>query len=216
MKFSAGTTIPIGMALGVAGWACWSHLGDGPAPAVAREKPPVLADALLAPDLGAPSGRDPFRLPGDPAPSPPKPTAVAGVEGPGSAEGLLTKVRRLMALAASKSSPDKTAGEAAARAEAMRGALGRLALGATSVLGDRRIAIIAGRSYDEGEALEGTDPALGAVVLAEVRRDGVTLQSGGTTVALGFPAPSARSSGRGPAPDAATPPSRAKRGRAGR
>ena len=100
---------------------------------------------------------------------------------------------------------DLTARLAAARAAAAkriaaREKLARLPLAATSVHGDRRTAIIGGRAYSEGEAIEGTDASLGPVVLASVRAKEVTLRSSVGAVAVKFADTSAHSSSAPPSP----------------
>ena len=63
MNISPGTIVPPAVVLAVAGWSCWTILGAAPAPA-AKPKAAESAVALLVPELGASTGRDPFRAAG--------------------------------------------------------------------------------------------------------------------------------------------------------
>ena len=77
--------------------------------------------------------------------------------------------------------------EAAARSQAAAQASlpGQVALSATSIRGNRRVAVINGRVYAEGEPLRGiTSPA--AVILSAVRPASVRLRTGMATVEIAF------------------------------
>jgi hypothetical protein len=102
---------------------------------------------------------------------------------------------------------------AEARRAATRDRLAHLPLTATSIHGDRRTAMIAGRVYAQGEPIEGTDPVLGPVVLAEVRTRDVLLRSSAGDVEVKFPESSARSAFASRRPAAAAPAAAAKRSR---
>lgn len=219
MSVSPGTIVPPAVVLAVAGWACWSALG----PATAQKpkpKPIESAAALLSPEFGATAGRDPFALPGES-----EPVARAAVAGPARGKDesrpespLQARFRQLLTdlgtrLAAARDAETK-------RAEA-REALSRLPLAATSIHGGRRAAIIDGRAYVEGEAIEGTDPELGPVILAEVRAREVVVRSAAGPVVVRFAdgashLASARSASAPPGPAEAPPAAKDARPKRGR
>jgi hypothetical protein len=177
MNISAGTVVPPALVLAVAGWSCWGIVGA--TAAKPKPKPAEGVAKLLEFEPVPPARHDPFENPAELEPPRPKEARAEAkpIEGPWSV------ARRRMA--------ELSARLAAARAaEAKRRAtlatLSRLPLSATSVHAERRTAMLAGRVYVEGETIEGTDPALGPVVLAEVHPRDVLLRSTVGTVAVAF------------------------------
>lgn len=205
MNISAGTIVPPSVVLAVAGWSCWTILGAATPPA-AKPKPVESASALLVPELGAATERDPFMLPGEPEP------VAKGVGGP--AKPVETPAARLRRMMAELNARLASARAAEAKKAAARERLAQMPLAATSVHRDRRTAIIGGRAYAEGETIEGTDASLGAVVLAEVRAKEATLRSSAGLVTVKFADTSARSSSAPPPPPAAAADAAPRRSRA--
>ena len=191
MNISAGSIVPPAVVLAVAGWSCWTILGAAPPPPAAKPKPAASAAALLEPDLGAEAPRDPFMVPGEPPPT------AKGAAAAKPAEGPEAKLRRLLAAGIARLAAARAA---EAKKAAAREKLTHMALSGTSIHGDRRTAIIGGRAYSEGEAIEGTEPSLGPVILAEVRAKEVTLRSAAGPVAVKFADTSAHSASAAPTP----------------
>jgi hypothetical protein len=186
MSISAKTVVPPAVVLAVAGWSCWTVV-EASAPPPAKPKPLESAAGLLEPELGTPTERDPFALPGEPEPE------TKGGAAKGKAEVVESPAARLRRLMADINARLLAVRAAEARRAASRDRLAHLPLAATSIHGDRRTAMIAGRVYAQGETIEGTDPALGPVVLAEVRPRDVLLRSAAGDVEVKFPEGSARS-----------------------
>jgi hypothetical protein len=203
MSISAGSVLPPAVVLAVAGWSCWTIV-EASAPPPARPKPVESAAGLLEPEFGPPTERDPFALPGEPEPEMAKGVAAKAPESPAA------RLRRLMADLNARLLAVRAA---EARRAATRDRLAHLPLTATSIHGDRRTAMIAGRVYVQGEAIEGTDPALGAVVLAEVRPGDILLRSSAGDVEVRFAESSARSTLASRRPAAAPPAAAARRPR---
>ena len=204
MNVSPGTLVPPALVLAVAGWSCWSIFGATTAPApAAKPKPAEGVAKLLEPEFGKSAERDPFALPGE-AEAEARGAKVTTSGKP--AETPESEGRKLMAGAVARLAA-KIAEERAAEVKraAARERLAHLPLSATSVHADRRVALIGGRAYVEGETIDGTDPAIGPVILAEVRPREVTVRSSAGPVLVKFSesSPSGRAaSALAPAPAA--------------
>ncbi len=209
MSISAGSVVPPAVVLAVAGWSCWTIV-EASAPPPAKPKPVESAAGLLEPELGTRTERDPFALPGEPEPE----SKAVAANGKGKAEAVESPAARLRRLVADLNARLLAVRAAEARRAASRDRLAHLPLAATSIHGDRRTAIIAGRVYAQGEAIEGTDPALGPVVLAEVRPRDILLRSAVGEVVVGFPETSVRSAFASRRPASAAPAASARRPRA--
>jgi hypothetical protein len=181
MNASAGMMMaPSLIVLGVVGWACWSHLdvADPAAPAKVKFEPIVASQPSL--ELRIAGARNPFLLP----------SRVAAVKAAAATKGARSRSwgdrwkQLTQALNRPGASPAKAAEDQHAKA---RTVLQKLALGGTSVGGDRKVAILAGRAYAEGDAIEGIDRALGQVVLSEVRATEVILNCPAGLVTVTFP-----------------------------
>jgi hypothetical protein len=197
MKISAGTVTPTAVVIAAAAWACWSHLSPTEGPPAAKSKVVEVAARLLAPDLGSPRPRDPFRLPSDVSLERPTPAGGRTAIEAKLPEGWPARLRRLISTASARAKAGSAPGGRESDDRA-RTALAGLRLEATSVRDGRGVAIIGGRAYAEGDKLEMTDPALGAVILAEVRSGEVFLRCPGSQVVLRFPDVSATSTGAKP------------------
>jgi hypothetical protein len=111
---------------------------------------------------------------------------------------------------------------AASRALADANPLGSQVLGATYIRGDRRLALISGHIYAEGEQLKGQNSSVSPLTVARIcpdkvllRRDGVTLELKYTAApprSAGGAAPSKDGSPTGKAPDALPRPKPEKSG----
>jgi hypothetical protein len=200
MNVSPGTVVPPALVLAMAGWSCWSIFGATAAPAAAaKPKPAESVAALLEPALGTLAERDPFAMPGEREPE--AKAALTGAKGKPS-EAPEAQGRRLLTAASKRLAAHLTAVRAAEakRAEA-RERLTHLPLSATSIHPDRRVAIIGGRAYAEGETIDGTERSIGPVILAEVRPREVTVHSSVGPVEVRFTENLTRSS----APHSAAP-----------
>ncbi len=201
MNVSAGTIVPPALVLAVAGWSSWTIFGAAASPpAAAKPKAAESVAALLSPEFGTPAERDPFALPGEREPAARAAPAVA-VRPTESPEA---KGRRFLDLVNKKLAARLAATRAAeAKRAAARERLAQLPLSATSVHADRRVAMIGGRAYVEGETIDGTEPSIGPVVLAQIRPREVTVRSSVGPVAVRFTEASLRSTSSSPPPPAA-------------
>jgi hypothetical protein len=134
---------------------------------------PEISPAQLSPVILPPPARDPFRPVGESLarPAQRKKAVPAGMAGGGSG-------------------PGGSASHAASAASAAGGKpadpLGGLALGGTSILADRRLAVINGRIYAEREPLSSKDPSAPPCVVARIERDRVLLECAGRTATLRY------------------------------
>jgi hypothetical protein len=196
MNASAAMMAPSLIVLAVAGWVCWSHLDVAEPPAPAKVKLEPIAASQLSPDLEPLGARNPFLLP----------SRVAAVKAAAGTQALNHPL-------ANPAKEAKEAREAEDKLAKARTALKALALGGTSVGGDRKVAILAGRAYAEGDAIEGIDQMLGPVVLSEVRVTEVILNCPAGLVTVTFPdasRPSTAPKGSSAAVVVAKRPSRAR------
>ena len=91
---------------------------------------------------------------------------------------------------------------AAPRALADANPLGNQVLGATYIRGDRRLALISGHIYAEGEQLKGQNSSVSPLTVARICPDKVLLRRDGETLELKYAAAPPRSAdGAGPSKD---------------
>lgn len=209
MSISAGSVVPPAVVLAVAGWSCWAIVEASASPP-AKPKPVESAVGLLEPELGTLTERDPFALPGEPEPE----AKAVAANGKGKVEKVESPAEKLRRLVADLNRRLLAVRAAEARCAASRDRLAHLPLAATSIHADRPTAIIAGRVYAQGETIEGTDPALGPVVLAEVRPRDVLLRTSIGDVTVSFPETSVRSAFASRRPASAAPAAATRRPRA--
>jgi hypothetical protein len=192
MNASTAMMAPSLFVLAMAGWACWSHLDVAAPPTPVKGKFEPIRASLLSPDPGTSGGRNPFLLP----------SRVAAAKA-AETKATVTKAAKPrwweawlkpLSLASNRPVPNpaKAAEDKLAKA---RTALRRLELGGTSVGGDRKVAILSGRAYAEGDAIEGIDRAIGPVVLTEIRVTEVILNCSAGLVTVTFPDASRPSTG---------------------
>jgi hypothetical protein len=180
MNASAAMMAPSLIVLAVAGWVCWSNIGGAEPTAPPKGKVEPIAASQLSPDQEPLGARNPFLLPSRVAAL----KAAAVTKGARSRSWADRWKQLTQALNHPQATPAKAADDKLAKA---RTTLQALALGGTSVGGDRKVAILAGRAYAEGDAIEGIDPLLGTVVLSEVRATEVILNCPAGLVTVTFP-----------------------------
>ena len=226
MRISAGAVIPPLLLSSVVGWSVWPYWSPRSSTLAAKPKVTEIPSSLLtkapdhSPDL------DPFRspivapakevdrtasksrtaanvAPGIDRPEL-KPGAVSSSPRVASKPGLLARLTNLSAWTQDR--VDWVRGQAAAavrsQAAAQASIPGQVALSATSIRGKRRVAVINGLVYAEGDSLSGI-AAPAAVILSAVRPGSVQLRSGVATVDIAF---STSSKSTGPAPAVAPRP----------
>jgi hypothetical protein len=168
--------VPIGVVAGAMGYFCWSHL-DAPAvmapPAKAATKAPELTAAMLSP-LAAPDlDRDPFAPPAVEVPPEPAARELAkqakAMSAPGKPE----------TGAQDNKTPDAGSTASTPRIEG-------LVLSGTYVRGDRRMAVINGLLYSEGEQITSAGPTAVAASVARVDVDRVILNMEGRHAQLAY------------------------------
>jgi hypothetical protein len=215
------TVAPTLIVLSTMGWLLQPYLGTPEAPDIPKVTTLEVAESLLSPALGPLPARNPFQLAdeiaeqGPPARSPAS-SAAKGQGTPISSttkggitpaakppEGLLHRLRRL-AESVRRRVEEARQAEAALRTKVE----GKVKLSATSIQGNRRIAILNGRIYAEGEAVDLATGSAGSIHLAEVRPASVMLRSAGARVEVSFPPASMAT---GPPPTVAATPRAPKR-----
>jgi hypothetical protein len=202
MRTTVASVVSWVVLIAVVGWAGWPYLESAGSSAGSKIRVAEVAVAQLAGATGLVPARDPFQAFGEVAAgqSTPAPltTASPAAEVPGSelAAGALDRPGR-----PSDPAQDPTDSSRRGEAEIRANLTGQVALSATSIRGERRMAVLNGRTYAEGETIKGiTGP--GPVILAAVRPMSVRLRSGGTTVDVAF---SRASAATRPPPAVATP-----------
>ena len=174
MKNLVGTIVPSMIVLAAVGWAVWPYLESPGLSPTSKTRDVEVSSALLAWVAGRTPDRDPFRSPSVPA-------AVGSTRAPRPGPG--EKVP--------KAGLANTMLEARRAEVDVRATLpGKVALSATSIHGTRRMAVLNGRVYAEGESVQGID-APNPVVLAAIHPASVRLCYGGESVAIAFSAASA-------------------------
>jgi hypothetical protein len=233
MRISAGTVIPPLLLSSVVAWSAWPSWGSRSSALPAKPKVPEIRPALLTKAEDLRREVDPFRLPvATPAKEPDRAQSKAPTSASTQPRGVpasrlpnsgpqtgATKVARKLNFFDRLSDLAEWArgqAEAAIRSQAVAQASlpGQVALSATSIRGKRRVAVINGRVYAEGDPLGGiTAPS--SVILSAVRPASVQLRSGLATVEIAFSATS-RSTGQAPPRAAQTPAPRASKTNTGR
>jgi hypothetical protein len=199
-KMSVGKFIPSSIVLAVAGFCTWTTLrGSDSGGKVSRGNLPEVTPAMLSPTIAAVPERDPFKSPGEAQPSVmaklrikgsttgPNARSEAGNRGEGLTSGPNERIARVVealgdALTLQRGNLPVTTARPAPKVN-MAALLAKLDLNATSVRGADRVAVINGRIYRQGEALEGTP----SVLLAQVLPDRVRLECQGARAELSFP-----------------------------
>ena len=156
MKPWLGKVTPIALLLGMVGYCCWPYLaGLGIGTAAeGRGKLPEVTAAMLRPALGAPAARDPFALP---------------------------QAARAAVTAKPLAGPAVKAADTGADTAKL---LGRLALHATYIHGQRRVAVINGEVYAEGEPLRADGATAAPFVVGSICPHKVLLRHLDETVEL--------------------------------
>ena len=153
-----------------------------------------IADARIAPNILPPPSRDPFRQAGEPATGPAKTLATAT-----GRKLLPAGANSASAAAARKAAPSGLSADADPKAT--------LVLTATSICGKRRLAVINGRIYTEGEKVSSRDTSAPPRVIARILPYQVVLECRGQSDVLRYSdlqnarpskKPSPSPSGRGP------------------
>jgi hypothetical protein len=174
MSTRVAKLVPIGVVAGAMGYFCWSHF-DAPAvmapPAKAAAKTPELTAALLSPPAAPDLERDPFapptvEMPPEPAPRAPDKQAKA-TTAPGAP-----------ATVAQGNKP-RQPGAPVQRIEG-------LVLSGTYVRGKRRMAVINGLLYSEGEQITPVGPTAVTASVARVEVDRVIVSMDGRHAELAY------------------------------
>lgn len=226
MRISAGAVIPPLLLSSIVGWSVWPYWGPRSSNPPAKLKVREISASLLTKVANHSPDLDPFRMPilapvkdldrtSSKAPvsgtaltgSTPRNPNVAPPATPPKVASKITPLDRLKTLVTWV----QVQAEAAVRSQAMAQASlpGQVALSATSLGGKRRMAVINGLIYVEGDSLRGiTAPS--TVILSAVRPASVQLRSGVATVDIAFSS-SSKSTGQAPAIVAPKPPPRASK-----
>jgi len=171
MTATTSKTLSMGVVGVMVGYCCWPYIfGPDHGPAVQQaESPPAIAASVLMPALEPAPDRDPFR-----AVPPPKVVAresIPPVHDDADAE-----------------SDSDTGTEAGRESEPDRlESLGPLALNATFVRGDQRVALINGRVYAAGDPLADSGASTTPFVVSEIFADKVVIERKGQTTELAYP-----------------------------
>jgi len=163
MSAQLGKVTPIALLIGVVGYCCWPYLAAqeaGPAAEGAGKLPEVTA-GMLHPVPAAAAGRDPFR-------------SAERVRAPATAKRPASSA----AQAAKTPAPEADTPQL----------LGGLRLYATYIRGERRLALIDGSVYAEGEPVKGARAMAAPFVVVRVDPDKVLLRRLGQTVELRYAA----------------------------
>jgi hypothetical protein len=182
MTLTVGKFVPTAVVAAAVAYCSWSHLFAPEAPVSDRSgKLPTITAAQLSPTVAPRAERDPFRPVRATSPLAPG-TTKAGVSPPVVKGGV-----------AAGQKPGATAGGTTAAgpqgASDMRepaDLLGRLTLNATSLQGDRRVAMINGRLYEQGERLRLPELGTAACVVACILPHKVQLDWTGKTLELTY------------------------------
>ena len=193
MAISILKVAPTAVVVVVSGVCTWPYVwapddgSGGPKPA----EPPGLSAALLEPAVGADFERNPFQ-------------ETAGVR-LALARSAFARLKGRLADTLKRRKPEVPAEEPeAARRPVER--LGvdpaaNLVLNATYIQGQKRLAMINGRVYSQGEMLKGIESATGRWKLSEVRPHSVVIDVRGKLMELSYPSPGSSPPGavaRGP------------------
>ncbi|HWE37895.1 MAG TPA: hypothetical protein VG406_15100 [Isosphaeraceae bacterium] len=217
MKVSVAQVGPPAVALAVVGLCAWPYLGPSAKEEAAEaEKLPEIAAPLLAPKLGRPPTRDPFKAPGEPQPdmlalANLKPSG-APARGPAkAAAGAAAGPRREPTAAAAPTAPGpgpRTKPDGAETPKPARDedgeppSLGGLILNATIVQPYRRFAMIDGKVYAEGDVLR--VPGVGPARLLRIEHNRALFVARGKPAELTFRAAPSRPAAGGGAPGPAS------------
>lgn len=160
-----GKLAPAAAVAALVAWCCWPYLDESASGGLGGESSdvPQIADSRLSPDIKPGSQRDPFQKlgsnetnPAEAESSPKSPASPASVE------------------------------EQPPSDEQIADVLGRLAVEATFIHGPRRLALIDGRLYEEGDPLAISRSLANACVVAQISADGVLVRHPGGTVGLTY------------------------------
>jgi hypothetical protein len=171
MTANTRKTLSIGVVGVMVGYCCWPYVFGSGSGSVAQPvvAPAAISASQLTPAIDPAPARDPFRI---------APRAQVGVE-------VSTTNRREDAQAEieadtateTKNDSDQDTIES----------LGALALNATFVRGDQRVALINGRVYSPGEPLADAGSFKSPFVVSEIFADRVVLERKGQTTEISYP-----------------------------
>ncbi len=150
MNGPAGKLAPTAAVAAVVAWCCWSYVGESGTgfPVNGGGNPPKITTELLAPQIAPASSHDPFR---------PEAETEQSSENDAAASSGEDQIK-LEVVGEGGGPPVKAPDEVFAS----------LTLDATCIQGDRRVALIDGRVYAEGELLAIPGSATEPWVVAEV------------------------------------------------
>lgn len=162
--------LSMGLVGAMVGYCCWPYvfgLGQGAA-TPATDTPAAIAASALLPSIDPAPDRDPFRV-ATPAQAVTEPSTDAAHD-EASAE---------FEFDAGTERGDELESDA-------NRSLGRLALSATFVRGDQRVALINGRVYAPGEPLADSGSSASPFVVSEIFADKVVIERNGQTTELSY------------------------------
>jgi hypothetical protein len=163
--------MPIWIVMGVLGYLCWPYM-DGPVAKQDMTNPAKTIEALaalLSPPTAPAPDRDPFNSQ--------TPTASARL-----ATGPDTKKTASTAQGATQAAAPRRATETV-----VASTLGDLSLQGTHIWGKRRLAVINGSVYAEGEEIKASGAMTGSYKVDRVFAHKVQVQCDGQTVELTYP-----------------------------
>jgi hypothetical protein len=170
MTANTGKTLSMGLVGVMVGYCCWPYVFGSGSTFVAQpsEAAPAIAASLLMPPIDPAPGRDPFRV------APRAPT-IAEVSMAPAHDDAQTE---------SQASPpiDSTDDSDTGTTESP----GMLALSATFVRGDQRVALINGRVYSPGDPLADSGSSTVPFVVSEIFADRVVIERKGQTTEVSY------------------------------
>ncbi|NQT13396.1 MAG: hypothetical protein HQ582_11640 [Planctomycetes bacterium] len=176
---------PTAITMAAVAWCCWPHM-NGATPRIGAEEAalPEITQALLSPTINSVCQRDPFQPTslGDtasekdtvPAEPPDNATELPAAESPP------TRPIYAPPTASTEPAPEVLIAQV----------LRQLALNATYIQGDRRVAVINGRIFREGDVLARCGSSKEPCTVQRVFRDRVRIQYRGRNTEFGYRGPS--------------------------
>jgi hypothetical protein len=164
--------VPTAVVVAAASYCAWPYIFPSSEAGAAVPAMPEIAVSQLSPTILPPPQRDPFQLTVEKGASPVRGAAAASTSRSGST----------------------ARGKPAAPADPLEG----LALLATSILAEQRLAVINGRIYAERDALTSKDPSATPCIVAQILPDRVLLQCAGRTETLHYANSAAPAKGTNP------------------
>jgi hypothetical protein len=192
---------PTAVVICAVGYCCWPYMGGSTAtPAEAPNRLPAISAALLSPAIEPAPERDPFggtsQAQMDDDESEDDEPAKAAAVPAGRQVVQHGTAPRTVPDSAPEASGTAPAGKGPGPTKDKANALSGLALNATYIQGDRRIAVINGRPYAQGESLSISNSTSDPYIVAQIHPYKVLFACQGESAELTYP-----DSARPPSPD---------------